>query len=679
MSLSIGVDQLAGVGQFYAKKLTSLGIRTVEDLLLYPPFRYDDLSLVSAISQVQAGETVTIQGEMVKMFTQRAKSGKWIQKGIIRDSTGEVMVTWFNQPFLVRALRGKVVALSGKIDKFGGKNYMTSPDYELVNDPIKSSSSFDLRQIHTGRLVPVYPETQGVSSRWLRGKVRGVLLTRLPVEDYLPVEILKEEKLIGLNQAIQQIHFPGSLTQAREARKRLAFNELLLLHLASLTRRKEWQETTPTHVLKIDGERVFAFLNKLQFELTRAQKRVIQEILLDLGKGVPMNRLLTGDVGSGKTVVAALAIYVAFLNKQRSALMAPTQILANQHFNTLKEMLIPLGVKVELVLAGRKLKTGSDVVVGTHALIHKRADLAGLALVVIDEQHKFGVEQRADLVNRKQSPHVLTMTATPIPRTIALTVFGDLDLSVLDEMPPGRRLVKTRVVSKDNKQIAYKWVNEKIVKEKIQAFIVCPLIEDSNAETMQSVKAVKSEFLRLQNEIFSDLRLGLLHGKMKMKEKEKVISEMIAGNIDILVTTPVVEVGMDIPMASIIAIEAAERFGLAQLHQLRGRVGRRGQQGYCLLFAEKINGKSSIRFEAMERTATGSELAELDLSLRGPGEVYGTRQHGYGELAIADFSDRELIEKARKTAEKLLPNLDSWPALVETVKKQMTKISVEPN
>ncbi len=668
------VEDLPRVGQFYAKKLAKLGVRTVDDLLFYVPFRYDDLSLVSPVAKTQIGEVVTVCGEMVQLFTRRTNSGKWMQKGVLKDESGEMEVTWFNQPFLVRALKGKRVALAGKVEQFGNRRMMTSPSYELVNEKGKDG----LGQIHTGRLVPVYPETEGLSSKWLRGRIKEVIRTRFPIEDYLPEFLRQREKLVEINQALQGVHFPRSSREADKARGRLAFDELLILHLAGLVRRAEWRETTPTHALKIDGEKVFVFLNQLPFELTGAQKRAIQEVLHDLGQNVPMNRLLSGDVGSGKTVVAALAIYVAYLNGLQSAMMAPTQILAAQHFKTLEEILAPLGVKVELVLSGKKAAGEGDVLVGTHALIHKRADFLSLALVVIDEQHKFGVEQRAHLVNKGQSPHVLTMTATPIPRTIALTVFGDLDLGTLDELPPGRKLPKTRIVLPEKQEVAYEWVKEKIKKEKVQAFVVCPLIEESEVETMQSVKAVNSEYKRLKG-VFPELNLGLLHGRMKVGEKQKILDRMLNGDLDILVTTPVVEVGMDIPCASIMVVEGAQRFGLAQLHQLRGRVGRRGQQGYCLLFTDSLSGKNRVRLEAMEKITLGSELAELDLSLRGPGEVFGIRQHGFGELAIASFSDRELIERTREVAEEILPNLRKFVPLWEKVRKQMRKIMIEPN
>jgi len=395
-----------------------------------------------------------------------------------------------------------------------------------------------------------------------------------------------------------------------------------------------------------------------------------------------MNRLLEGDVGSGKTVVAAAAIYIAQLNGVQSALMAPTEILANQHLKTLNQVLTPLGVKTSLLTgATRKKIKDFDLAIGTHALIHKRAKFSKLGLVIIDEQHRFGVEQRGELVSRGKAPHILTMTATPIPRTIALTLYGDLDLSVIDEMPPGRQAVKTWVVPPNKRNAAYDWIRKQVEKTLNQAFIICPLIEESRHETLQSVRAATSEFKKLQKEVFPDLKLGLLHGRLKSKEKNAVLEKFKKGKLDILVSTPVVEVGIDIPTATIMMIEGAERFGLAQLHQLRGRVGRGLQQSYCLLFTDFQGEKIIKRLKALERTNIGMKLAELDLQIRGPGEIYGTAQHGFFDLKVASFSDLPLIEKTRKTATQLTthnPSLNKHPLLQAKLKAYTIK-TIEPN
>jgi len=395
-----------------------------------------------------------------------------------------------------------------------------------------------------------------------------------------------------------------------------------------------------------------------------------------------MNRLLEGDVGSGKTVVAAAAIYIAYLNGVQSALMAPTEILANQHLKTLNQILTPLGVKISLLTgATRKKIKDFDLAIGTHALIHKRAKFSKLGLVVIDEQHRFGVEQRGELASKGKAPHILTMTATPIPRTIALTLYGDLDLSAIDEMPPGRQAVKTWVVPPNKRNAAYDWIRKQVEKTLNQAFIICPLIEESRHETLQSVRAATSEFKKLQKEVFPDLKLGLLHGRLKSKEKNAVLEKFKKGKLDILVSTPVVEVGIDIPTATIMMIEGAERFGLAQLHQLRGRVGRGLQQSYCLIFTDFQGEKIIKRLKALERTNIGMKLAELDLQIRGPGEIYGTAQHGFFDLKVASFSDLPLIEKTRKTATQLTtrsPSLNKYP-LLQAKLKQYTIKSIEPN
>jgi ATP-dependent DNA helicase RecG len=500
--------------------------------------------------------------------------------------------------------------------------------------------------------------------------------------DFLPTKTKDQHRLMDWSQAIQAIHFPKNNSQAQKARQRLAFEEMLMVHLKSYWRKKDWQTKKLAHQLKIDGEKILEFLESLPFELTKAQKRCLKEILADLKQTRPMNRLLEGDVGSGKTVVAAAAIYAAFLNGVQSALMVPTEILANQHFQTLDQILKPLGVKIAL-LTGRSRKKAADfdLVIGTHALIHKRVEFKKLGLAIIDEQHRFGVAQRGELIKRGTAPHILTMTATPIPRTIALTLYGDLDLSVLDQMPPGRQIVKTWVVPSVKRQAAYRWIRKQVKDTDYQAFIICPLIEESQHESLASVKAVNTEFKKLQKEIFPDLKLGLLHGRLKSQEKNQVLDKLKANEIDILVSTPVVEVGIDVPTATIMMIEAAERFGLAQLHQLRGRVGRSEAQSYCLLFPELRGKKIYQRLKAMEKNHLGIKLAEIDLKMRGPGEVYGVSQHGFFNLKVASFTDLTLIEKTKKEAQSLTKadsRLKKHP-LLRLRLKQATIETVKPN
>jgi ATP-dependent DNA helicase RecG len=667
MDLKTSVDKLFMVGPAYAKKLQKLNIQTVEDLLYHFPFRYQDYSLISPISKVQPGEVLTINGKILSIKNEYLRSGRKIQKAQVLDNSGQMEIVWFNQPFLVRILKvGEKYSFSGKVDWFGRKKVMISPEYELL---------FNGKPIHTGRLAPVYPETKGLSSKWLRSYLSKLIEQLLPIEDFLPAKIKKENDLIDFSSALKQIHFPESLKQVDQARKRFAFEELFLLHLKVSQRKKVLGKSKLASQFLIDQEKILKFAQNLPFEMTSSQKKVCREILNDLSQKKPMNRLLQGDVGSGKTVVAALAVYVAWLSNTQSILMAPTEILANQHYQTLKHLLESLGVKISLLTASHKIKNSdADLLVGTHALIYHQAKFKKLGLVIIDEQHRFGVEQRSKLIKKaigNKTPHTLTMTATPIPRTIALTLYGDLDLSVIDQMPEGRQKIKTWVVPPQKRTGAYEWIRKRVKETDEQCFIICPLIEPS--ETLQTVKAAKAEYEQLSQKVFPDLRLGLLHGKMKSQEKEKVIGKFRAGDLDILVSTPVVEVGIDIPQATIMVIEESQRFGLSQLHQLRGRVGRGNKESFCLLFSEVTSGKAFERIKALERINIGFKLAELDLKMRGPGEVYGTSQHGFFNLRIASFADLPLIEKTQKAAEDFFPDFEKYPLLKAKMKEDTIK------
>jgi ATP-dependent DNA helicase RecG len=515
----------------------------------------------------------------------------------------------------------------------------------------------------------------------LRGKISfGFSQVQENIKDNVPTSTLKKLNLVSLSSAIRSVHFPTTLDEADKGKKRLAFDELLRIQLNSLLKKKKWEKNKASFQLKIKNAETSKFLKKLPFKLTASQNDVVKDILDDLGKNEPMNRLLEGDVGSGKTVVAAIAAFACFLNERQTVFMVPTQILAEQHFKTLKQMLSPFKVRISLVTSsGIKKDLGrSDIFVGTHALIHKKLDFANVALIVIDEQHKFGVKQRASLIKRSGNklvvPHILTMTATPIPRTIALTFYGDLDLSTLTELPKGRKPIKTWTVPPQKRQSAYKWVGEQIDTQHTQVFVIVPLIEESEKETMKQVKAATSEYKAIKK-IFPDLSIGLLHGKLKAKDKNKVINSFKKGSIDILVSTPVVEVGIDVPNATIMLIEAAERFGLAQLHQLRGRIGRGEKKSYCLLFAETKSQKVQARLNALKKTMSGFELAELDLKLRGPGEIFGTKQHGYPELRIASWQDAELIKITKNLAGQVLKN----PIKFKKLLSHFNKNQVLPN
>ncbi|MCL5010369.1 MAG: ATP-dependent DNA helicase RecG [Patescibacteria group bacterium] len=676
MNLQTLIKDVSRTYKMHASRLEKLGIRKLEDFLYHFPSRYEDYSLISKISQIQPGETVTIQGKIAEIKNEYTKNFKKIQKAIIEDETGRLNIIWFNQSYLTQVIhKGQKISVAGEVFFDLGTLIIKSPEYEPIID--------NLPTIHTGRIVPVYPETNGISSKWLRRQIYKILQnSKQNLLEYIPDSILKSNDLISFNEAIEQIHFPKNKEYALTARKRLSFDELLFLQLTSLKRKQKWMENSAGHALSIAEYKkdIQDFRKKLPFELTEDQKRAVSQIFKDLSGKKPMNRLLEGDVGSGKTVVSAVAMYLAYLNGCQSVLMAPTEILASQHHKTISGLLSPFGIKVGLLTGENKIKnqeqeskirnsksaigdSSLDVVVGTHALLSKKINFEKLGLVVIDEQQRFGVEQRAIIRSKGKNPHLLTMTATPIPRTVALTLYGDLDLSYLDEMPKGRKTIKTWLVPKEKRKNAYRWIKSQIRTHKTQAFIICPFIEES--ESMLSVKAVTKEYQKLKSEDFSELRMGLLHGKLKAKEKEAILQKFKNKEFDILVATPIVEVGIDIANATIIMIEGSERFGLAQLHQLRGRVGRGEKQSFCLLFTESKSKETLLRLKAMETRKIGKELAELDLKLRGPGELYGTMQHGVKLLKIAGFSDLELIEKTRKAGEAILPQISSYPVLLK--------------
>ncbi|CAN5324468.1 ATP-dependent DNA helicase RecG [soil metagenome] len=640
------VSELPLVGPTYAKKLQKLEIETVFDLFHHVPFRFLDFSKNVKIRDLQIGETATIKGTVTSFVNQYTKKGRPMQIVTIEDESGKINAMWFNQIYLSRTFRkGTKVAIAGELNFMGRQKAIISPEYEILNE--------DGDQIHTGNLIAVYSGTAGISSKWLRRKIYDAFEKyKDEIEEFLPQQILEKNDLMDFRMAIEKVHFPKSMEEFEKAKRRLAFNELLYLHTKNIRRKKAWEKKKLKELIKINKTKINIFTKSLPFELTDSQKIVVDEIFSDLQKDIPMNRLLEGDVGSGKTVVAAAAMYAVFLNDRKSVLMAPTQILANQHYQTLNKLFEKLNVKIGLITSLTKINADADILVGTHALLNKKIDLKRVALVVIDEQHKFGVEQRNIIVKQSGRPHILTMTATPIPRTVALTFFGDVALSTLNELPKGRQKIVTWVIPENKRESGFEWIHDKIIKEKIQAYIVCPLIDESDKETMIEVKAANKEFEILENK-FKDLKIGLLHGKLKATEKDEVLAKFKNGEINILVSTPVVEVGIDIANATIMVIEAADRFGLASLHQLRGRVGRGSIKSFCLLMTENESEKTEIRLNAMTKTASGFELAELDLAMRGPGEIYGSNQSGFPELRIADWNDVEMIRTTKDVAEKM--------------------------
>lgn len=689
LELNTEIKKLGRIGSASAKQLEKLGVKTAEDLLFYFPFRYDDFSQTIKIKDLSVGQSANIVGLIELIQNKKSFRRKMnISEALVSDGTETIKVIWFNQPFIARSLKiGDKISLSGKINDDYGGFAMTSPSYEKIGSQGE--------QIHTQGLVPIYHSSAKLTQKQIRFLIKQIIGLSEKVNDWLPDEIIKSEKLLSLPEAIKKIHFPKNIEDYRRAKEKLAFNELFLIQIQSQLLKKENQrlKSPPINFYKNETKQ---FVDNLPFKLTDAQRNAAWEIIKDMGQKKPMTRLLEGDVGSGKTMTAIIAMLNVSLDNKQSVLMVPTEILAKQHFDYISKFFKNFPFEIGLISrsykeitnkqtkADQKLKSdfilkNARIIIGTQALIQENIKFSNLALVVIDEQHRFGVEQRKKLLEmsgKNNLPHLLSMTATPIPRSLALALYGDLDLSIINEVPAGRKKIITKLISENKRQKAYGFIRQ-IVKSGRQVFVICPLIDISDK---LGVKSVKEEFKKLNETIFPELLIGFLHGKMKTDEKNKIMSDFLNNKIKILVSTSVIEVGVDAPNASVMMIEGADRFGLAQLHQFRGRVGRSDHQSYCFLFTEGESQKTKERLSAMEKYNDGFTLAKIDLKSRGPGEVYGTAQKGFPELKIASLFDYELMKRAQNQAQsffKKLESLKNWPKLEEKLTEINKNVHLE--
>lgn len=692
MNLTFPVSQLNRVGKSSASALKRLGILIVGDLLKWFPFRYEDYRQILIVKNLTEGQMVTVRVKVELINNRRSfRSRKMVTEALVSDESGSIRVVWFNQPFIAKILKaGDEVFLSGKIKSDMLGNQLVNPIYEKCS--VASTA-------HTARLVPIYPLTAGLTQKQLRFLIKQVLPLTQFLPDWLPGKILKAFSLFSLSTAVRAIHFPENERELKSALERLKFNELFLEHLkAEISRRRRLSEKAPKMIFQ--EKEIRQFVSGLPFVLTPWQKKSAWEILQDTQKIVPMNRLLSGDVGSGKTVVAAIAAYNTALSTYQAVVMTPTEILAKQHYDTFKKL---LGDKMVIGLLTRSQYQVSDsqekktkkqiveliekgeiqIVIGTHALLTEKVEFNDVGLIIVDEQHRFGVAQRKSIKDKTAatSVHYLSMTATPIPRSLALVLFGDLDVSRLAQLPRGRKPIITRFVEPKNRGKAYDFIRAQI-KQGRQAFVVCPLISQKTDETkktksendfvpenypfgsqLDEKKSVMGEYAKLSEEIFPDLRIGFLHGKMKAGEKEKTMEKFKNKEMDILVSTSVVEVGVDVPNASVMMIEGGEGFGLAQLHQFRGRVGRAEHQSYCFVFSDSISNKVKERLDYFEKNLDGFKLAEKDLETRGPGEVYGAAQSGMMRFRLARLTDKEIMNKARQAAVMVAGEIEKFPKL----------------
>ncbi|WP_405725948.1 ATP-dependent DNA helicase RecG [Anaerotignum sp.] len=651
MDWNSSVSLLKGIGEQRERKLQKLGISTIEDLLTHYPREYKDRSEILKIADLPMEETSTFLAQ-VKEEGQNSRHGRLVYTRMkVYDETGSVGVLWYNQPYMKNSLKiGEWYLFSGKLQKKYGRTEILSPEVERIGENFAG-----------GRIIPVYPASEGISQKMLRNLMEDALSQMSGgMREELPLWLRKKYKLAERNFAIENIHFPKTEQGFYDARRRLVFEELFLLQTALYQLKHTLEDSGEGIILKKkkalqEGETM------LPFALTGAQKRVLQEIEKDMTSGKIMNRLVQGDVGSGKTAVAIITAYWAIQNGWQAAIMAPTEVLANQHFASFQKIFEPAGIKVVLLTGSLKAKEKREalemvkngeaqMIVGTHAVIQKGVEYHKLGLAITDEQHRFGVRQRSTLADKGQNVHTLVMTATPIPRTLALILYGDLDISIIDELPPGRQKIDTSAVDSRYHQRIYTFI-QKHVKEGRQAYVICPMIEENEKLEVQNVLDYTEELIRE----LPDCRVTCVHGKMKAKEKQAIMDDFAAGKIDVLVSTTVIEVGINVPNATIMLIENAERFGLAQLHQLRGRVGRGSEKSYCILVSDTKTKIAKERMKTMTESEDGFVISEKDLKLRGPGEFFGIRQHGLPELKIADlYQDMPLLKEAQAAAAELL-------------------------
>ncbi|RLC35353.1 hypothetical protein DRH14_01145 [Candidatus Shapirobacteria bacterium] len=644
------LNSLIGIGPKTSQKLQQLGISQPQHLLYHYPSSYLDFSHFTTISKLKPQQPASLKVKVISFKNIFTRQHRNLQICQVKDKTGQIDLIWFNSPFLSRVIkRGQSLTIAGTPNLYKNKLTIFTPNYGNFN---------------AGQIIPKYPATQGLSSKKIR-KIINQNLNQLLKEhkSKLPSPLLKKYKLLPLPQALQQIHQPSNQTKLQQARFRLAVDELLALQSQSYLLKQQWLKNKPSHIFKTNStiqKQISTFIKNLPFQLTSGQKQAWQQISRDLiSTTKTTNRLLVGDVGCGKTIIAVLATFLAHLNHQTSLLLAPTELLAQQHFQTFKNHFKNLNINLHLLTSQSKkslakIKPG-DIIISTHAILYQQKKLLQqLALVIIDEQHKFGVKQRSAFQSLQHKPHTITMTATPIPRTIALTLLANLDLSIIKTMPKKRLKTKTFVVPKNKIKDCYSWIANQIKQKQTQAFIVCPFVNPS--EQMDTVKSATQEFQILSKQVFPKFKLELLHGQIKSQKRQKIIQQFQQNKINILVTTPIIEVGIDIPNANIMIIQSADRFGLAQLHQLRGRIGRGQQQSYCYLFHDSKNESATNRLNFLAKHHLGIEIAEYDLKNRGPGQVFSTLQHGFPSLKLAQLSNTKLIELSKKIMEDIIHN-----------------------